>query len=73
MTFNCQAVSNSAEFMLLAPVKGSKSEDMQLIVIKIELRTQFFFKNVPILIRRVRGKIKSKMSLIKMSLFMVGG
>ena len=69
MTFNCQAVSKSAEFMLLAPVKGSKSEDMQLIVIKNEHGTQFFFfKNVPILIRIVGGKIKSKMSL-----FMVGG
>ena len=59
MTFNCQAVSKSAEFMLLAPVKGSKSEDIQIIVIKNELGTQFFFfKNVPILIRRVGGKIK---------------
>ena len=33
MTFNCQAASKSAEFMLVAPVKGSKSEDMQLIPI----------------------------------------
>ena len=46
MTFNCQAASKSAEFMLLAPVKGSKSEDMQLIVIKNELGTQFFFSKM---------------------------
>ena len=44
MTFNCQAVSKSAEFMLLAPVKGSKSEDMQLLDIKNELGTHFFSK-----------------------------
>ena len=44
MTFNCQAASKSEEFMLLAPVKGSKSLDMKLIVIKNELGTQFFSK-----------------------------
>ena len=55
--------------MLLAPMQRSKFEEMKLIVINNELGTKFFFlKNVPISIRRVGGKIKSKMSLIKMSL-----
>ena len=60
MTFNCQAVSKSAEFMLLAPVKGSKSEDMQLIVIKIELRTQFFFQKCPYFDKEGRWENKIK-------------
>ena len=51
MTFNCKVASKSADVLLLALVNGSKSEDMQLIVIKNEIGTQFFFKNVPILIR----------------------
>ena len=48
----------SADFMMLAPVQRSKSVDMKLIVIKNELETIFFLKNVPILIRRVGGKIR---------------
>ena len=36
------------------------------------LGDQFFFRNFPISVRRVGGRKKSKMSLIKTSLFMVG-
>ena len=54
MTFNCQAESKSADFMLLASVQRSKSEDVKLRVIKNELGIIFFLlKNAPILIRRV--------------------
>ena len=74
MTFSCQAASKSTDYMLLTPLQRSKSEDMKLIVIKNELKTKlkmeqkiFFLKNLPISIRRVGSKIKSKMSL-----FMVG-
>ena len=66
---------NSADLCCCLLCKGPKSKDMLLIVIKNdsnEWMSKFFFESVPILIRRVGEKIKSKMYLIKMSLFMVG-
>ena len=37
------------------------------------LGSPIFFRNVPISVRRVGGRKKSKLSLIKTSLFIVGG
>ena len=78
MTLNCQAASKSAEFMLLAPVKGSKSEDMYELGSKgsksedmYELGTHFFLKNIPILIRRVVGLRKKGQSPAFYSFFLM--